>query len=1032
MSARKKLPAYVLALVLALFLGPQRTTCQIVQVPLEFVNGSGAITSSTWAYAVDGQLWEDPDKLVFLEGPNAPWAIFKLAEPVLVEGFDICVRADGLKSHVGVPRRFKLYVSQTDTAASSFHVVLWDSVIYSAQPPAKRYLFHPTLARYIKLVVTPPVPNSYETLVRITEIALYKSIGPTLLRNNLTAGYTGTSYCDTLRVEGLPTGAWLEADGLPQGLNLDPFTGAVSGTPEQAFDSVFTVRARLGTEILAEFHPKLTLLDVPDLLVGIDPGKANQLILLPLRETVTGLTCGEPDPVEVTGLGHPLRIASNPRSPSLVVNGNGENLPGRVTTLDLATRSVKGRFDIPFSLRGLSVLGCDDYLALRDDRNFLFTTPLPSDGNLASPLLHGVFDFAQWPADSCTAFVLQRTSDGSAIWKLVLDQGEGFVVGPLLELADKDWARIAVTRENIWLTTYTDPPNRILRIPISAPDSRVEVKIPATVNRLLANPHQEVVYGAALEDYKTTSILYLTASDSVDTGWVEIGSYAKDFVFSPDYRHLVVLGGQDGGKIYTLDLDEQGLPTGAASLCRELLRYQFDDIASATALFEPAVLSLQTDGGTPGKPSQIFVKLDAKYPITGVAFTLKASPAWFDLDSTNVVIGPSYQGYNVKIVPQGKSRVRILIDSASPDSLSVLPTALSDPTVCGIVFRISDFAPYVGTALFTLDSVDVVSHDFDHKPRRLPVVLKDLPFELGTYSRGDLNRDGHVDLLDLFLSCDVIAEPSVHSIQDILRTDVNLNGQPDIQDLEGIRGEIISPSLPWPRDPNLPKRSPRESQLKQILVQFENRGETLDIVALKLRTPQDAQIQLRSVEEPGEQKAWLYKKQLRNGGLAIFAISKSGKLNPGSPYYKLVLNVETPLPVEQVAQTLQLAEIQAVTDRGDLTYPKVEISPAERAHILDDTPTLPPKLALKAYPNPFNASTRIAFSLNQATPTRVRIYDVRGRLVVSLLDATLPAGNHSIVWESTDQQGHPVPSGIYICRLEAGGEQRIRKVLLVR
>ncbi|NOZ57386.1 MAG: T9SS type A sorting domain-containing protein, partial [Calditrichaeota bacterium] len=127
----------------------------------------------------------------------------------------------------------------------------------------------------------------------------------------------------------------------------------------------------------------------------------------------------------------------------------------------------------------------------------------------------------------------------------------------------------------------------------------------------------------------------------------------------------------------------------------------------------------------------------------------------------------------------------------------------------------------------------------------------------------------------------------------------------------------------------------------------------------------------------------------------------------------------------------QLAEIQAVTAGGALTYPKVEISAAEQAHILD-APTEPLKMALKAYPNPFNASTRITFSLLQSTRTQVRVYDVRGRLVATLVNANLPAGNHSVVWHSTDQRGNPVPSGIYICRLEAGGERLTRKILLVR
>ncbi|HFE52976.1 MAG TPA: T9SS type A sorting domain-containing protein, partial [Bacteroidetes bacterium] len=334
-------------------------------------------------------------------------------------------------------------------------------------------------------------------------------------------------------------------------------------------------------------------------------------------------------------------------------------------------------------------------------------------------------------------------------------------------------------------------------------------------------------------------------------------------------------------------------------------------------------------------------------------------------------------------------------------------------------------------ALFTLDSVQVVSQDFDHNPRFLPVVLKDLPFDLGTYSRGDLNRDGHVDLLDLFLSCDVIAEPDLHPIQDVIRADANLDGQPDIRDLDRIRDEIISPSLPWPRDPNLPKRSPSGKRVRQVLIKFVNRGEPLDIVELKLLPRNDARLRLRSVEEVGTRKAWLYQKELSDGRLAVFAVSQAGKLNPGSPYYRLILNLETDLSAEEAADLLQVAQVQAVTASGQLVYPQVRISPAEQAQILDER-MAPTKRSLRAYPNPFNSSTRISFSLAQSGRVKVRIYDVRGRLVATLADAVYAAGNHSVVWQSTDRNGAPVPSGIYICRLEAGGERLTRKILLVR
>jgi spore coat protein A len=83
-------------------------------------------------------------------------------------------------------------------------------------------------------------------------------------------------------------------------------------------------------------------------------------------------------------------------------------------------------------------------------------------------------------------------------------------------------------------------------------------------------------------------------------------------------------------------------------------------------------------------------------------------------------------------------------------------------------------------------------------------------------------------------------------------------------------------------------------------------------------------------------------------------------------------------------------------------------------------------------PNPFDETTLVIFELPRAERVRARVYDVSGRLVRELLDASRPAGRHQLAWEGVDRDGHYVPAGVYFVRLESGEYQAVRKVTVLR
>jgi len=87
---------------------------------------------------------------------------------------------------------------------------------------------------------------------------------------------------------------------------------------------------------------------------------------------------------------------------------------------------------------------------------------------------------------------------------------------------------------------------------------------------------------------------------------------------------------------------------------------------------------------------------------------------------------------------------------------------------------------------------------------------------------------------------------------------------------------------------------------------------------------------------------------------------------------------------------------------------------------------------LQNFPNPFNPSTMIFFTLLRSDQVRLSIHDIRGRAIRILADGILPPGQHRVDWDGADQNGVKVGSGTYFLSLETDGSVTTRKMLLVR
>jgi hypothetical protein len=86
----------------------------------------------------------------------------------------------------------------------------------------------------------------------------------------------------------------------------------------------------------------------------------------------------------------------------------------------------------------------------------------------------------------------------------------------------------------------------------------------------------------------------------------------------------------------------------------------------------------------------------------------------------------------------------------------------------------------------------------------------------------------------------------------------------------------------------------------------------------------------------------------------------------------------------------------------------------------------------QAMPNPFNVATDIGFWLAERQYVTLKIYNLSGEEVATLVNEVLGAGEHTIRWDGSDGHGHPLPNGAYVCRAQSGEAVDSKTIILMR
>jgi hypothetical protein len=93
---------------------------------------------------------------------------------------------------------------------------------------------------------------------------------------------------------------------------------------------------------------------------------------------------------------------------------------------------------------------------------------------------------------------------------------------------------------------------------------------------------------------------------------------------------------------------------------------------------------------------------------------------------------------------------------------------------------------------------------------------------------------------------------------------------------------------------------------------------------------------------------------------------------------------------------------------------------------------VPTKLSAVNYPNPFNPETIISFNLPRKDNVSVKIFNVKGQLVNTLLNKEMEAGENTVTWTGNDNNGNPVGSGVYFYQIQTTDESIVNRMMLMK
>jgi hypothetical protein len=295
-------------------------------------------------------------------------------------------------------------------------------------------------------------------------------------------------------------------------------------------------------------------------------------------------------------------------------------------------------------------------------------------------------------------------------------------------------------------------------------------------------------------------------------------------------------------------------------------------------------------------------------------------------------------------------------------------------------------------------------------------------------SSGDLNLDESVDILDAVIVVNIILDIHIPRSYELCAADCNGDGDVDILDVTYLIGGVLgqggygakmgfAPSL---IEVGAVEKS--ESNSFRLPIEVTN---TIPLSGFQLKISLESHIDIRSIQSTGRSEKMTLTSALGRSEATILLYSLSGNIIPpgNGPIFNIEFNA-----LERRRNGEQVHFMEAVAVSADGVSLPVEIGNNE----LKIAVQLHDFSLFQNYPNPFNPETNIVFTVPQREWITLKIYNILGQEVVSLVDELKDMGSYTITWNGRDRFGRRLSSGIYIAQFRTGARIESKRMTLLR
>jgi len=487
------------------------------------------------------------------------------------------------------------------------------------------------------------------------------------------------------------------------------------------------------------------------------------------------------------------------------------------------------------------------------------------------------------------------------------------------------------------------------------------------------------------------------------------GSVWQNFVFKPDYNQ--------GGVSYDVTFAAQDDRGGVS---RATVNIVVNDVAQ---VYDVLKVSSQV-GGVPGAKSRLVpVTLKNTDPVYGVQFTLGWNDSILVIDS--IRLAPSVADFSIREnLGDTPGEVKVLLFHLENDSI---PTGTED--IVNIFFSVDSLASCgLDVPLVLSEATEAINFP-DVESRVLTTVHGS--FYVDCF--GDVTLDKIIDVADVVSLVGYILGTIQYDVRQEETADVNQDAVIDVGDLVGIINIILGRPI---EAPGIGFSAPlvvvdldldglKKGTDDRIYVHSE---EIVPVAGVQLKLEYDPdQLSFSSplVTDRSSDFIIQYKDEGKGELILVMYNLSGGAIEPGAGN---IISLPAKLkPGLEGDPEIDIKEA-IVADPGAAVIP-----------VGKKGTRLPVDFRLaQNYPNPFNPSTTIEFELSAETGydltvhTTLRIYNVLGRKIKTLVDQIKTPGVYQVEWDGTDETGNRVSSGVYFYQLKAGDHKETKKMVLMK